>query len=51
MRSYFEEQMLPEKMHSGEWQKQVSNPEAFGSTYQKIVKRLRKDGIFIEKFY
>ena len=51
MRSYFEEQMLPEKMHSGEWQKQVSNPEAFGSDYQKILKRLSRKDIFIDKFY
>ena len=51
MRKYFDEQMLPEKMHSGEWQNQVKNPEKFGMTYQKILRRLRKKGIFIEKLY
>ena len=51
MRKYFDEQMLVEKMHSGEWEKQVKNPEKFGSTYQNILKRLRKKDIFIEKLY
>ena len=51
MRKYFDEQMLVEKMHSGEWQKQLKNPEKFGSTYQNILKRLRKKDIFIEKLY
>ena len=51
MRKYFDEQMLVEKMHSGEWQKEVKNPEKFGSTYQSILKRLRKKGIFVEKLY
>ena len=51
MRKYFDEQMLAEKMHSGEWQNQVKNPEKFGMIYQKILRRLRKKGIFIEKLY
>jgi len=51
MRKYFEEQMLVEKMHSGEWQNQVKNPEKFGLIYQKILRRLRKKGIFVEKLY
>jgi hypothetical protein len=51
MRKYFDEQMLVEKMHSGAWQDQVKDPEKFGSTYQKILRRLRKKGIFIEKLY
>lgn len=51
MRKYFDEQMLAEKMHSGAWQDQVKNPEKFGSTYQKILKRLRTKGVFIEKLY
>jgi len=51
MRKYFDEQMLVEKMHSGEWEKEVKNPEKFGSTYQSILKRLRKKDIFIEKLY
>ncbi len=51
MRKYFDEQMLVEKMHSGEWQNQVTNPEKFGMIYQKILRRLRKKGIFIEKLY
>jgi hypothetical protein len=51
MRKYFDEQMLVEKMHSGEWQKEVKNPEKFGSTYQSTLKRLRKKGIFVEKLY
>ena len=51
MRKYFDEQMLAEKMHSGAWQDQVKNPEKFGSTYQKILKRLRNKDIFIEKLY
>lgn len=51
MRKYFDEQMLAEKMQTGAWQDQVKNPEKFGSTYQKILKRLRTKGIFIEKLY
>jgi hypothetical protein len=51
MRRYFDEQMLAEKMHSGAWQDQAKNPEKFESTYQQILQRLRKKGIFIEKFY
>jgi hypothetical protein len=51
MRKYFDEQMLVEKLHSGDWQGLVKNPEKFGSDYQKILKRLRKKDIFIEKLY
>jgi hypothetical protein len=51
MRRYFDDQMVAEKMHSGEWQEQAKNPEKFGNTYQQILKRLQKKGIFIEKFY
>jgi hypothetical protein len=51
MRKYFDEQMLAEKMHSGAWHDQVKSPEKFGFTYQQILKRLRKKGVFIEKFY
>lgn len=51
MRKYFTEQMTVEKMHFGEWQNEVKNPEKFGSDYQKILKRLSRKDIFIEKFY
>ena len=51
MRKYFDEQMLAEKMQSGAWQDQAKNPEKFGFTYQQILKRLRKKGIFIKKYY
>lgn len=51
MRKYFDEQMTVEKMHFGEWRNEVRNPEKFGSDYQKILKRLARKDIFIEKFY
>lgn len=51
MRKYFNEQMTVEKMHFGEWQNEVKNPEKFGSDYQKILKRLARKDIFIEKLY
>jgi len=51
MRKYFNEQMTVEKMHFGEWQNEVKNPEKFGSDYQKVLKRLARKDIFIEKFY
>jgi hypothetical protein len=38
-------------MQSGAWQDQAKNPEKFDFTYQQILKRLRKKGIFIEKYY
>ncbi len=51
MRKYFNEQMTLEKMHFGEWKNEVRNPEKFSSDYQKILKRLSRKEIFIEKFY
>ena len=51
MRKYFEEQMTEEKMHFGQWRNEVRNPEKFGSDYQKILKRLSRKDIFIDKFY
>jgi hypothetical protein len=51
MRKYFNEQMTVEKMHFGEWKNEVKNPEKFGSDYQKVLKRLARKDIFIEKFY
>jgi hypothetical protein len=51
MRKYFDEQMTVEKMHFGEWRNEVRNPEKFGSEYQKILKRLARKDIFIEKYY
>lgn len=51
MREYFEEHLNIEKMHFGEWQINVRDPEKFGSDYQKALKRLSRKGIFIEKFY
>jgi hypothetical protein len=51
MKKYFEEQMLIEKMQSGGWQKEVRNPEKFSSDYQRILKRLSRKNIFIEKYY
>ncbi len=51
MKKYFDEQMLIEKMQSGGWQHQVKDPEKFSSDYQKILKRLSRKNIFIEKYY
>lgn len=51
MRKYFNEQMTVEKMHFGQWQNEVGNPEKFGSDYQRILKRLSRKDIFVEKFY
>ena len=51
MKKYFEEQMLIEKMQSGGWQHQVKDPEKFSSDYQKILKRLSRKNIFVEKYY
>jgi len=51
MKKYFDEQMLAEKMQSGGWQHEVKDPEKFSSDYQKILKRLSRKNIFIEKYY
>ena len=51
MREYFDSQLISEKTHGGAWKNQVKNPKAFDCAYNKILQRLTKKGILIEKYY
>mgnify|MGYP002628281983 CR=1 FL=1 len=51
VRKFFDEEMLPERMHEGAWQSEVSDPEKYQKMYEKILQSLQRDGISVEKFY
>jgi hypothetical protein len=51
MREFFDVEMRSEKMSQGEWKKNVKNPIAFDLAYDKVLSKLRQQGINIEKFY
>jgi hypothetical protein len=51
MREFFDVEMHSEKMSQGEWKKNVKNPIAFDLAYDKVLSKLRQQGINIEKFY
>jgi len=50
-KSYFEQTMLPEKMSLGLWQQEVNNPNLFNAKYDKLLRKLKSEGVIIEKFY
>jgi hypothetical protein len=43
--------MLPEKMSQGLWQQEVKNPNLFNAKYDKLLLKLKSEGVIIEKFY
>jgi hypothetical protein len=50
-KTYFEQSMLPEKMSQGLWQQEVKNPNLFNAKYDKLLLKLKSEGVIIEKFY
>jgi hypothetical protein len=50
-KTYFEQTMLPEKMSQGLWQQEVKNPNLFNAKYDKLLLKLKSEGVIIEKFY
>jgi hypothetical protein len=43
--------MRPEKMSQGEWKEKVKDPIVFDKEYDKVLSKLKQQGINIKKFY
>lgn len=48
---FFSLEMRPEKMSQGEWKEKVKDPIAFDKEYDKVLSKLKQQGINIKKFY
>ena len=51
VREFFNLEMRPEKMSQGEWKEKVKDPIAFDKEYDKVLSKLRQQGINIKKLY
>jgi hypothetical protein len=51
MREFFNLEMRSEKMSQGEWKHRVKDPIAFDKEYDKVLSRLRQQGINVKKLY
>jgi hypothetical protein len=51
VREFFNLEMRPEKMFQGEWKEKVKDPIAFDKEYDKVLSKLKQQGINIKKFY
>ena len=51
VREFFNLEMRPEKMSQGEWKEKVKDPIAFDKEYDKVLSKLKQQGINIKKFY
>jgi hypothetical protein len=51
MREFFNVEMRAEKMSQGEWKQKVTDPIAFDREYDKVLSKLKQQGINVEKFY
>ena len=49
VREFFNFEMLPEKMSQGEWKEKVKDPIAFDKEYDKVLLKLKQQGINIKK--
>lgn len=47
--SYFEEEILPGKLHAGRWKTEPVDVSKFSSKYQAILKELNKSGIIVKE--
>jgi len=47
--SYFEDEILPEKLHAGRWKSEPVNAEKFSARYQVILQGLSANGIHIKE--
>jgi hypothetical protein len=48
---FFDLAMRSEKMSQGEWKKKILNPIAFDRAYDKVLSKLKQQGINVEKLY
>ena len=48
---FFNLEMRPEKMSQGEWKEKVKDPIAFDKEYDKVLSKLKQQGINIKKLY
>lgn len=51
VREFFNLEMRPEKMSQGEWKEKVKDPIAFDKEYDKVLSKLKQQGIIIKKLY
>ena len=51
VREFFNLEMRPEKMSQGEWKEKVKDPIAFDKEYDKVLSKLKQQGINIKKLY
>ena len=47
--SYFEDEILPEKLHAGRWKSEPVNATKFSARYQAILQELSTNGIHIKE--
>jgi hypothetical protein len=48
---FFNLEMRPEKMSQGEWKEKIKDPIAFDKEYDKVLSKLKQQGINIKKLY
>ena len=46
---YFEEEILPEKLHAGRWKSESVSPKKFNARYQSILQELSSNGLNIQE--
>ena len=49
LEKYFEEEILPEKLHAGRWKSEPVNATKFSAKYQAILQELNENGINIKE--
>ena len=49
LEKYFEEEILPEKLHAGRWKSEPVNATKFSARYQSILQELNENGIKIKE--
>lgn len=49
LEKYFEEEILPEKLHAGRWKSEPVNATKFSARYQAILQELNENGINIKE--
>ena len=49
LEKYFEEEILPEKLHAGRWKSEAVNATKFSARYQAILQELNENGINIKE--
>jgi hypothetical protein len=49
--SFFNQEMVQDKLHQGSWKKELTNSAKFEKKYLEILVRLKDQGVVVERFY